>query len=436
MSEEKRARLEEHAAGFLGAAVVDESFVITAISSGVVALGGYSSEAVVGLTMMDVLHPDDLERAAEAMLEVSRARELTVDGIYRMLLGDGSYQDYAIQALPVTEDGQQNLIIKFSEVSDVLRADEFARDTVDTLRLLGESRDLDQCLERVHRLVERHVPGANLTISTLNDGLTRTHRRQPDRSFAVDVHTTVVPPNVSKALSRHNEGPWRAFNRMAEFEPTADGAMITSVLIDDTDELLGYVEATRHSSAEPMYREWMVHGLVRQVLTALLRRLTVDQQLRDAADKDPLTRLANRRRLFRDMEDAITIAGTTLVLIDLDNFSWINNTLGHHVGDQTLVALGNVLRELCPPDATISRFGGDEFVVWFPTPVGDLAKFAHELRMAMAVPPGTADRRATARCSIGAITIQMGESGVDAINRADEAMYVAKKSGGDSVHMA
>ena len=155
--------------------------------------------------MLDVLHPDDHERGAEAMLEVSRTRELTVDGIYRMLRGDGSYQDYAIRALPVTEDGHQNLIIKFSEVSDVLRADEFARDTVDTLRLLGESRDLDQCLERVHRLAERHVPGTNLAISTLKDGVTRTHRRRPDRSFSVEEHPTVIPANVTKALARHAE---------------------------------------------------------------------------------------------------------------------------------------------------------------------------------------------------------------------------------------
>ncbi len=432
---ENTKTIEEHAAGFLGAAVVDESFTITEVSNGVVTIGQYSREEVVGLTMIDVLHPDDLDRGAAAMLEVSRTQEPTVDGIYRMLKGDGKYQDFAIRADPTREDGQSRFVLKFAEVSDVLRADEFARDAVETLRLLGESRELDPCLERIHRLAERHVPDVSLAISTLKDGVTRTHRRLPDRSFSVDVKPTIVPANVTNALARHADGPWRAFNRMAEFELIADGAMVTSILIDDTDELLGYVEVTRQSSTEPHYREWMVHGLVRQVLTALLRRLRVDEQLRDAADNDPLTGLANRRRLLRDMEADDTLGGTTLLLIDLDNFSWINNTLGHQVGDQTLVALAERLRELCPAASTIARFSGDEFVVWFPGPISELANLARELRTTTIGHPETAERRATVRCSIGAIVIQAGESATSAINRADKAMYTAKNSGGDSMHI-
>jgi diguanylate cyclase (GGDEF)-like protein len=58
-------------------------------------------------------------------------------------------------------------------------------------------------------------------------------------------------------------------------------------------------------------------------------------------------------------------------MIDLDHLSWINNNLGHHVGDQTLVALATRLRELCPAEATIARFGGDDFVVWSPNPLHD-----------------------------------------------------------------
>ena len=326
--------IEEYALDCLGAALLDDSMVIEAVSDGVVGISGHSRETLIGTHGLSLVHPDDSERAGEAMLELVRTQLPTVNGIYRMRLSDDAYEDYAIQALTYTDDGSVKTVLKFSAVSLVLRADEFARDAVDTLRLLGEGRQLNDCLERVHHLAERHIPGTHLAISTVQGGEVWTHRRASGRAFCWEQPAQVRPPNIERALANHLTGPWRAFSSMAEFEPTANGALITSVLTDDANELLGYVEATRESVAEPDEREWMVHGLVRQVLTAVLRRVRLDEQLRHAADHDPLTGLANRRRLFNDMAAADDMAGTSLLLIDLDRFSWINNNLGHDVGDR------------------------------------------------------------------------------------------------------
>ena len=428
--------IEEYALDCLGAALLDESMVIEAVSDGVVSISGYSRESLIGTPGLSLVHPDDSERAGEAMLELVRTQLPTVNGIYRMRLSDDAYEDYAIQALTCTDDGSVKTVLKFSAVSLVLRADEFARDAVDTLRLLGEGRQLNDCLERVHHLAERHIPGNHLAISTVQGGEVWTHRRASGRAFCWEQPSQVRPPNIERALANHLTGPWRAFSSMAEFEPTANGALITSVLTDGANELLGYVEATRESVAEPDEREWMVHGLVRQVLTAVLRRVRLDEQLRHAADHDPLTGLANRRRLFNDMAAADDIAGTSLLLIDLDRFSWINNNLGHDVGDQALVAVAARLRELCPTGSTITRFGGDEFVVWFPAPLSELGDLYQALRSAKIMPSSTGDRRSTLRSSIGAITIRPGETAAEAIKRADDAMYEAKSSGGDRIHIA
>lgn len=428
--------IEDYTPGYLGAVLLDDSMIIEDISDGVVTFSGHPREAVIGLMPHDLLHPDDLERAGEAMLELATTQLPTVDGIYRMRFVDGSYGDFAVQGLPVSMDGQAKTVMRFSAVSAALRSDEFARDAVDTLRMVSETRQLDECLERVHHLAERHLPGTSLAISTIQADVIRTHRRLSDGSFSADERQSAVPPHVESAFAQHLEGPWRAFNRMAEFGPTPNGAVVTSVLTDDSNDLLGYVEATITSTAELDDREWMVHGLVRQLLASLLRRLKLDEQLRHAADTDPLTGLANRRRFFNDMAAAKEIAGTTLLLIDLDNFSWINNNLGHHVGDQTLTALANRLRELCPADATVARFGGDEFVVWSPELPADAGMLDQALRSSTLMPPSNTDRRRSVRCSIGVIMIQPGESATDAVKRADEAMYVAKNAGGDSLQVA
>lgn len=426
--------IEDHAQGYLGAVLLSESLLIEAVSDGVVEIGGHSRDSLIGLPAWDVLHPDDLERAAEALGELIRTQVPTVDGVYRMRYADGSYHDYAISALTVRDGDRVKSILKFSPVSPLLRAEEFTRDAVDTLRMLAESRPLEDCLERVHRLIHRHLPDTRVAISTLHDGRFHRHDRDADGTFRPVELPRELAPNVERALDHHRDGPWRAFNRMAEFEATAGGGRVTSVLTDESDVLIGWFEVSRDSTAEPDDREWMVHGLVRQVLTALLRRLKLDQQLLEAAEQDPLTGLANRRRLFGDMAGHGDLSGTQLLLVDLDNFSWINNNLGHHVGDKALVALGDRLRELSPADATVARFGGDEFVVWSPNPLPDVAAFAEALRSSNLTPPDSGDRRASVRCSIGAITIADDESTADALTRADAAMYVAKRAGGDRAH--
>ena len=424
-----RAEVESFEEGFLGAVLLDADFAVIDVSSGVVTIGGYSREELRGKSAFELIHPDDLERAGQAMAELTRTQAPTVDGMYRMRYADGTYGDYAVQANIANLGDTPSTVMLFSEATEALRAEEFARDAVDAMRMLGEGCDLESCLERVHRLTERHLPGTRLTITTIHPDGAQTHTRQLDGKQRTSQQAADIPPHVAAALVAHCDGPWRAFSRMAEFERTPTGARVTSVLTDDDNQLLGFVEANRTSVEQPNDREWMVHGLVRQVLTALLRRVQLDEQLRAAAHQDPLTGLANRRHLLATMAAVPDLAGSTLLLIDLDNFSWINNNLGHHVGDEALVALASRLVELCPPDAAVSRFGGDEFVVWSAAPFDALA-FGKQLRASRIMPASSGDRRASIRCSIGAVRLTPEETAAAAIQRADQAMYNAKRSGG------
>jgi diguanylate cyclase (GGDEF)-like protein len=160
-----------------------------------------------------------------------------------------------------------------------------------------------------------------------------------------------------------------------------------------------------------------------------------------STDRDSLTGLHNRRSFYNAVSELMVLhgrpAGIYLVtaLIDLDNFKQINDTQGHAVGDQTLVAVGAALEQTCRPAAVIARVGGEEFVVVDTATTPQHAEMTEQLRRAIVdIPfPITA--------SIGTSAIALAELAAtvdvqvidDLIGAADAAMYEAKRAGGNRV---
>ncbi|MCV7378011.1 GGDEF domain-containing protein [Mycobacterium alsense] len=160
-----------------------------------------------------------------------------------------------------------------------------------------------------------------------------------------------------------------------------------------------------------------------------------------ASDRDALTGLHNRRSFYDAVHELITLRrrspGRYLVIavIDLDDFKKINDTQGHAVGDQVLVAVGEALRQSCAGSAVIGRIGGEEFVIVDTDTTPNPVRMAERLRRAIADVPFP-------------ITASIGTSGValdiapptddtqlidDLISTSDAAMYEAKRAGGNQV---
>jgi diguanylate cyclase (GGDEF)-like protein len=165
-------------------------------------------------------------------------------------------------------------------------------------------------------------------------------------------------------------------------------------------------------------------------LLAQNRRLT--ERLQHQAWHDELTGLANRAYLGRLVEEAIeryttTGADTALLLIDLDGFKAVNDTLGHEVGDRLLCEIADRLVAVAH-DGVVCRLGGDEFVVL--TGHAGAGHLAERLVRAVAAPAVIGADTTRVGASIGVTLVSHSPTGIaDLLRRADSAMYAVKSGG-------
>ena len=193
----------------------------------------------------------------------------------------------------------------------------------------------------------------------------------------------------------------------------------SSALLDDAGSTYGYL------------------GLYQDVTD----RAKLEQELRDAAFTDPLTGLANRACFTARL--AAAGRDTSIVLLDLDGFKAVNDTLGHPAGDRVLVEVARRLRAVCRDEDLVARLGGDEFVVLLgataAAPEADAAAetLSRRLVEVLAQPFHLADRIVTLGASVGLAHARAQDEGEQAadgagealLRDADVAMYAAKAAG-------
>lgn len=203
-----------------------------------------------------------------------------------------------------------------------------------------------------------------------------------------------------------------------------DGTRLTvsltvTAIRDDDDAITGYVG-------------------IAQDITDRKRR---EADLRHMADHDPLTGLANRRRFGEALEAHVALAERygpegAVVILDVDRFKTINDTHGHRVGDQVIVAVADVLRARLRDTDVLARLGGDEFAILLPKATRAHAEIVAQTLVEavrveeVALPDGGA-RRSTISLGVAMVATCEPLTAEALVQQADRAMYAAKRGGRD-----
>ena len=166
-------------------------------------------------------------------------------------------------------------------------------------------------------------------------------------------------------------------------------------------------------------------------------RQAFEEQLARQAFQDALTGLANRRLFLDHLDHALLQADRTgsqvaVLFGDIDRFKVVNDNLGHQVGDELLRVIGDRLRRAVRAGDTLSRFGGDEFVILLEgiTSADDASQVADAVLNALRDPITlSAGHEVVATMSIGVALSEQGKSRDELLRDADVAMYRVKERG-------
>jgi diguanylate cyclase (GGDEF)-like protein len=202
----------------------------------------------------------------------------------------------------------------------------------------------------------------------------------------------------------------------------------------------------RRKSGE-IYPKWLSIAVVRNeqgdisnyiaLFSDITERRASLERIQHLAHYDALTNLPNRALLNDLLDVAVVGAKRThvkfaVVFLDLDRFKYVNDTMGHHVGDVLLQAVAERLQKCVRESDTVARLGGDEFVILLNniSQESDVALVAEKVIDLIGKPFMIAGYQADIGCSIGiSIYPTHGSDRFTLLRQADAAMYLAKEKG-------
>ena len=423
-------------------AVIRPDGTVDWASAAIRRLLGYEQHEVIGKSMVEYLHPEDLETAAEIMA-LAAASQFDKDtpltpALYRLRHADGSWLTLELNgATPI--EGTDDLLMIIRRSSDQVLNDQL-------LELLISGAPVDEQLALVLELGRWRYPTEGYVIQCRDDEGRRA-------AHAVGVHDD----RLTGLTPVDGPTPW-------------DAAMATGdrVVVDDVTEhpavapelaaaavAAGFDAAMAVPVDDPLHDTgacivvWStpegpsVSGH-RYPTTAMERSLTLALQwrahlrtLERAARVDGLTGVATRQRFFELAPGWLDLGASAVCYVDLDGFKAVNDRHGHSAGDYVLATTAWRMAEAAGPDVLLGRLGGDEFALLCPPAAGlDAAQaLAGGICTSVRQPIELDAGPVTIGASIGIATRRADES-IDALlERADAGLLAAKAAGKGAWHV-
>ena len=386
---------------------MDRSMAVTYASPSCTQVLGYDPQELLGALTGDLIHPDDVDQLRLVVAQTAETPGSATEISFRVLRRSGSWVWLEGLATNLFDDPDvEAMVINAKDVTE--RRTRFERETA--ISLLG--RDV-------------------LRATTLETALTS----------ATDAITTILHPRSCRITIVQD--PPDGEDRPDEFAvpaPLVDDRIAHGetprlrLPVGDPDHPLAHIEVFQDG---PIGRddEQFVEALAGIVFSATVR-FRAEDAIRHQAMHDPLTGLSNRI-LFNDrLEQALarrTRSGgcVGVMIVDLDGFKNVNDSLGHLVGDALLVSVADRFRSRLRGTDTIARLGGDEFAILVETldTADQAGTVAQRVLDALVEPLQLPGQEVAIGASVGIALTDDNTRADRLLSDADAAMYQAKREG-------
>ncbi len=408
--------LAEHAGDLVCQADADRH--LTWVSPNVERTLGWSPGEMLGRSLSEFAHPDDrvknVDRVTRLFATDAVGPDRDIELFGRLRTKDGGWRWMSGTAHTTTDESGtvSGIVAALRVVDDLVAMREEAERNAELLRaVMNSARDAIVRFGADHRIEYVNPEIVRLT----NWPEERWIGRRLDELGYAGEAVALYDERLSRVLS---DGMPRVFQ----------------FFIDHAPGRRQWLEANMAPVFGPGERVQHVISANRDVTD----RHLVEEELLDRATRDQLTGLANRTTLLDDLARAVASARRTgrhaaVLMLDLDHFKDVNDSLGHAVGDQLLVAAAQRLQQLVRGSDLPGRLGGDEFVVVMRDlhDADDALQLAQRIvdRFRQPLVANGIDLYATA--SVGVAYSSMHSDATDVLREADTALYVAKQQGRD-----
>jgi diguanylate cyclase (GGDEF)-like protein/PAS domain S-box-containing protein len=426
------ARGERSSLTALYTSFVEESsdFIVAVLDDGSIrymnpagaAFVGWRPDEIVGRSVFELLHPDDVDRA---MFDLGVHSQQGAPGstTYRVRCAEGSWLALATVTADVT-DGSRRMVATCSRPADL--------STTDVLYRLLRGAETADALSPVCDQFNWRVLDSRVGISWSND-----------EAFQ---HVGTDLPAQLAGGDEASDTPWAACRREAKAQQSSDlsalddlrrglaeglglGAYWIEPVIVDKEVCAVITVWTALGGPPPRYHSSGMN-IAKDYVELILRWTRQTRLLDDAAHRDALTGLANRKAFFDSLH---ADGGGAVLYCDLDRFKPVNDDLGHRAGDELLRAVGRRIQGCVRAGDVVARLGGDEFgVLCEGADRQQAALLAERIRVAVLEPFQVMGGTARVGISIGVAhsAVRIGD---DVLEAADQALYQAKAEGGGAV---
>lgn len=394
-SEERYRRLVEDASDSIFTIDLEGHF--TSINGA--RLSGYSEQELLGMNIQQIAAPEYLPAIRKRMQE-ELAGESPWPIESEIFARDGSRITVEVSSrLQVRNGLPVGILCVARDISQRKRMERLEQNRREVLEMVAQNQPLDAVLSRVQEMIEQYYPGAVVCIPLIEDS-------------AREQCVATNPGEQNENYHGFHAVPiWGADSRV-----------------------LGALEIRRPESWQPAESEHVLLDSIAKLASIALEHRQLTNRLAYQAQHDPLTGLPNRALLEECLRQTIALARrqanmAAVLYVDLDRFKYINDTLGHDIGDLLLQETGKRLAGAVRASDTLARTGGDEFVaVLSCIAAADDAEIVGErILEAMRAPFQVREHELFVSASVGlSIFPDDGSDPATLQKHADVAMYEAR----------